>query len=138
MLHEALTARADPLHLSMVFASPTTACKYTLIACDLLADQSIEAAKEQHYVPGEPSEIPELSGERYGSLLKHGTMLVNRYDPPGSRGCWPYRGDLLQFCGHHDSEAGELTAASGRRRDRALPGPAPATMTRRLDRTGGD
>ena len=25
-----------------------------------------------------------------------------------------YRGDLLQFCAHHDSEAGELTAATVR------------------------
>jgi hypothetical protein len=42
--------------------SHTTAGKYTLIACDLLADQPIEAAEEQHYVPSEPGEIPELSG----------------------------------------------------------------------------
>jgi hypothetical protein len=40
VLHEALSARADPLHLAMVFGiSQTTASKYTLIACDLLADQ---------------------------------------------------------------------------------------------------
>jgi len=40
VLHEALTARADPLHLALVFGlSHTTASKYTLIACDLLADQ---------------------------------------------------------------------------------------------------
>jgi integrase len=40
VLHEALTARADPLHLTLVFGiSQTTASKYTLIACDLLADQ---------------------------------------------------------------------------------------------------
>lgn len=40
VLHEALTARADPLHLALVFGlSNTTAGKYTLIACDLLADQ---------------------------------------------------------------------------------------------------
>jgi hypothetical protein len=38
VLHEALTARADPLHLALVFGiSQTTASKYTLIACDLLA-----------------------------------------------------------------------------------------------------
>ncbi|HME66217.1 MAG TPA: hypothetical protein VKG61_15130, partial [Streptosporangiaceae bacterium] len=37
VLHEALTARADPLHLALVFGlSHTTASKYTLIACDLL------------------------------------------------------------------------------------------------------
>ena len=46
MLHEALTARADPLHLALVFVlSHTTASKYTLIACDLLADQPAEAAE---------------------------------------------------------------------------------------------
>ena len=40
VLHEALTARADPLHLALVFGlSHTTASRYTLIACDLLADQ---------------------------------------------------------------------------------------------------
>jgi hypothetical protein len=45
VLHEALTARADPLHLALVFGiSHTTASKYTLIACDLLADQPGEAA----------------------------------------------------------------------------------------------
>jgi len=38
VLHEALTARADPLHLTMVFGiSQTTAGRYALIACDLLA-----------------------------------------------------------------------------------------------------
>lgn len=43
VLHEALTARADPLHLALVFGlSHTTASKYTLIACDLLADQPAE------------------------------------------------------------------------------------------------
>jgi len=46
VLHEALTARADPLHLALVFGlSHTTASKYTLIACDLLADQPAEAAE---------------------------------------------------------------------------------------------
>jgi hypothetical protein len=40
VLHEGLTARADPLHLALVFGiSQTTASKYTRIACDLLADQ---------------------------------------------------------------------------------------------------
>ena len=55
MLHEALTARADPLHLALVFGlSHTTASKYTLIACDLLADQPAEAAEaagKGHYAP---------------------------------------------------------------------------------------
>ena len=63
VLHEALTARADQLHLALVFGlSHATASKYTLIACDLLADQAAEAAEEQQYVPGGPGGIPELSG----------------------------------------------------------------------------
>jgi len=46
VLHEALTARADPLHLALVFClSHATASKYTLMACDLLADQPAEAAE---------------------------------------------------------------------------------------------
>ena len=45
VLHAALTARADPLHLALVFGlSHTTASKYTLIACELLARQPAEAA----------------------------------------------------------------------------------------------
>jgi integrase len=45
VLHEALTARADPLHLALAFClSHATASKYTLMACDLLADQPAEAA----------------------------------------------------------------------------------------------
>jgi hypothetical protein len=48
VLHEALTARADPLHLALVFGlSQTTASKYTLIACDLLAGQATGADQEQ-------------------------------------------------------------------------------------------
>ena len=51
MLRKALTARADPLHL--VFGiSHTTASKYTLIACDLQADQPTDTAAELHYAPG--------------------------------------------------------------------------------------
>jgi hypothetical protein len=39
VLREAVTARADPLHLALVFGlSHATASKYTLIAGDLLAD----------------------------------------------------------------------------------------------------
>jgi integrase len=49
VLHEALTARADPLHLALVFGlSHTTASKYTLIACNLLAGQPADDAGEQH------------------------------------------------------------------------------------------
>ena len=47
MLHEALTAGPDPLHLALVFnLSHTTASKYTLIACDLLTDQPTEAGDQ--------------------------------------------------------------------------------------------
>jgi hypothetical protein len=47
VLREALTARADPLHLALVFGlSRTTGSKYTLIACDLLADQPAEAGDQ--------------------------------------------------------------------------------------------
>jgi hypothetical protein len=63
VVHEALTARADPLYLALVFGlSRATASRYTLIVGDLLADQPAEAAQEQHYVPGEPGGIAELSG----------------------------------------------------------------------------
>ena len=41
--------------------------KYTLIACDLLADQPAEAAGEQHYAPANPREVLELSGVEAGS-----------------------------------------------------------------------
>jgi hypothetical protein len=54
VLHEALTARADPLHLALVFGlSHTTASKYALIACDLLAGQ-----------PGEVPDSPDISPAR--------------------------------------------------------------------------
>jgi hypothetical protein len=44
VLHEALTARADPLHPAEVFGlSYCTASKYTLIACDVLAGQPATA-----------------------------------------------------------------------------------------------
>jgi hypothetical protein len=53
--HEALTARADPLRLALVFGlSRTTVGRYALIACDLLADQP---AGEQYHVPGEPARL---------------------------------------------------------------------------------
>jgi integrase len=55
ILHEALTGRPDPLHLSLMFGiSQTAASKYTLIACDLLAgppDQERGARKDHD--PGE-------------------------------------------------------------------------------------
>ncbi len=39
VLHEALTARADPLHLALVFGiSPTAASQYSLIARSILQD----------------------------------------------------------------------------------------------------
>ena len=60
ILHEALTARADPLHLALIFGlSHTTASRYTLIACDLLADQPAKAAGEQHRTLSEPDEVSE-------------------------------------------------------------------------------
>lgn len=56
VLHEALTARADLLHLALVFGlSHTAASKYALIACDLLASQPAEAAGgrwDAGFVPG--------------------------------------------------------------------------------------
>jgi len=68
VLHEALTARADPLHLALVFGlSHTTASKYTLIACDLLDGQPAEAAEEQHYVPGGIPQLSGVEGRRPGS-----------------------------------------------------------------------
>jgi len=55
VLHEALTARADPLHLALVFGlSHATASKCALIACDLL----IGSGGEQRSVAGEPGESP--------------------------------------------------------------------------------
>jgi hypothetical protein len=63
VLHEALTARADPLHLALVFGlSHTTASKYTLIACDLLAGQPGDNTGQQHYAPDEPGGIPQPRG----------------------------------------------------------------------------
>jgi hypothetical protein len=61
VLHEALTARADPLHLALVFGlSHTTASRYTLIACDLLAGQQTEAAGQQQNAPSpDRSRFPE-------------------------------------------------------------------------------
>ena len=55
VLHEALTARTDPLHLALVFGlSHTTASKYTLIACDLLAEpQDQEHGGRRNHDPGE-------------------------------------------------------------------------------------
>ncbi len=47
VLHEALTSRADPLHLALVFnLSHTTASRCTLIACDLLADPARRGCRE--------------------------------------------------------------------------------------------
>ena len=58
MLRETLTARADPLHLALVFGpSHTTASKYTLIACDFLADEPA-GATEPCELPGKVGHIP--------------------------------------------------------------------------------
>ena len=52
VLHEALTARADPLHLALVFGiSQTTASRYALIACDLLAEPPDQETGAQHDRP---------------------------------------------------------------------------------------
>jgi hypothetical protein len=51
ILHEALTGRPDPLHLSLMFGiSQAAASKYTLIACDLLAEppDQEQGAREDH------------------------------------------------------------------------------------------
>jgi hypothetical protein len=64
VLREALTARADPLHLALVFGlAHTTVGKYTLIACALLAEQSAEAAGEQHYAPANPRGVPDVTAD---------------------------------------------------------------------------
>ena len=49
VLHEALTARPDPLHVALVFGlSRTTARTYTLVACGLPDGQPAEGAEAQH------------------------------------------------------------------------------------------
>jgi integrase len=49
VLHEALTGRPDPLHLSLMFGiSQSAASKYTLIACDLLAEPPGQETGAQH------------------------------------------------------------------------------------------
>jgi len=54
VLHEALTARSDPLYLTLVLGlSQAAASKYRLIACDLLAGQPGE-------VPGPGSAVKDL------------------------------------------------------------------------------
>jgi hypothetical protein len=84
VLHEALTARPDPLHLALVSGlSRTTASTYTIIACDLLDRQPAEGAEAQHYAPGAPGGIPESSGvegQRPGSccVLAEDTEDMNR------------------------------------------------------------
>ena len=49
VLHEARTARPDPLRLALVFGPvPHDSGKYTLIACGLLDGQPAEAAGAEH------------------------------------------------------------------------------------------
>jgi hypothetical protein len=49
VLHEALTGRPDPLHLTLMFGiSQSAASKYTLIACNLLAEPSGQEPGAQH------------------------------------------------------------------------------------------
>jgi integrase len=63
VLHEALTAGPDPLHLALVFnLSHTTASRYAAIAQDLLDDQIEQATgqrpADQRYASDQPTEIP--------------------------------------------------------------------------------
>jgi integrase len=62
VLHEALTAGPDPLHLALVFnLSHTTASRYAAIAQDLLDDQIEQGTGQrpagQRYASDEPTEI---------------------------------------------------------------------------------
>jgi hypothetical protein len=63
VLHEALTAGPDPLHLTLVFnLSHTTASRYAAIAQDLLDDQIEQATGQRpaqpRYRSDEPTDIP--------------------------------------------------------------------------------
>ena len=59
VLHEALTAGPDPLHLALVFnLSHTTASRYAAIAQDLLDDQIEQAAGQRSAQPRYPSDEP--------------------------------------------------------------------------------
>jgi hypothetical protein len=65
VLHEALTAGPDPLHLTPVFnLSYTTASRYAAIAQDLLDDQIEQATGQRPAQPrcpsDEPTDIPGL------------------------------------------------------------------------------
>jgi hypothetical protein len=62
VLHEALTAGPDPLHLALVFnLSHTTASRYAAIAQDLLDDQ-IEQATGQNSRATLPMNPPTFPG----------------------------------------------------------------------------
>lgn len=77
VLHEALTARADPLHLALVFGlSHTTASKYTLIACDLLAEAGQDADAE----PGQAS-ATSADGWRQDGRGAPGRYVNDRWTP---------------------------------------------------------
>lgn len=59
VLHEALTAGPDPLHLALVFnLSHTTASRYAAIAQDLLDDQIEQATGQRPAQPRYPSDEP--------------------------------------------------------------------------------
>ena len=59
VLHEALTAGPDPLHLTLVFnLSHTTASRYAAIAQDLLDDQIEQATGQRPAQPRYPSDEP--------------------------------------------------------------------------------
>ena len=81
VLHEALTARADPLHLALVFGlSHTTASRYTLIACDLLAGQ---AGQDADAGLGQTS-VMSADGWRHDGRGVPGRYVHDRWTP--SRG----------------------------------------------------
>ena len=68
VLHEALTARADPLHRALMFGlSHTTARKDVLIACGLLDGQPAEGAEATHHAPGGIPELSGVEGQRPGN-----------------------------------------------------------------------
>ena len=75
---KALTARADPLHLALVFdLSHTTASRYTLIACDLLADQAGQDADAE---PGQASAMS-ADGRRHDGQGVSGRYVHDRWTP---------------------------------------------------------
>ena len=68
---------------------------------------------------GPPGSRRPLPGRPGHPLARHASDFLTDLSNANASAHPPaYRGDLLQFCAHHDSEVGELTAATVR----ALPG----------------